>query len=373
MSKRRGQIQVQFNWIFVLIVGGLILLFFLGVVRTQKKLSDTKISATISTDLRAILSGVEVSTQTAALIDIPKTEIDFNCEGYSVGGLAGMRPTASFSPNVIKGNRLMSWAVPWSVPYRIMNFVYLTTPEVRYIIVDDNDGDSESLADKLEAVLPQKIIEEEDNDRIMMNKELITSAEVSSITDKNNYKVRVVFFTDTLNDLQSDSTPNELKYLEGDLTAINVKVTSGGVDGYGQITFYKQDGGNFGYAKTTALDSTTDYLGLQSLIAAVFAEDIESYNCNMQRAFKKFEFMTGIYESRTTELKDNPPDLTCVSAYPDAVNYLTIIKDKTGDLSEVLDSSDIKEIYDKVYLESDLDSLVNSNDRVQKLSCPEIY
>jgi hypothetical protein len=185
--------------------------------------------------------------------------------------------------------------------------------------------------------------------------------------------VRVVFFTDTLNDLQSDSTPNELKYLEGDLTAINVKVTSGGVDGYGQITFYKQDGGNFGYAKTTALDSTTDYLGLQSLIAAVFAEDIESYNCNMQRAFKKFEFMTGIYESRTTELKDNPPDLTCVSAYPDAVNYLTIIKDKTGDLSEVLDSSDIKEIYDKVYLESDPDSLVNSNDRVQKLSCPEIY
>tara|TARA_Y100000310_G_scaffold140596_1_gene140030 strand:- start:85 stop:1191 length:1107 start_codon:yes stop_codon:yes gene_type:complete len=368
MSKKRGQIQVQFNWIFILIVGALILLFFLGVVRTQKKLSDTKISATISTDLRAILSGVEVSTQTAALIDIPKTEIDFNCEGYSVGGLAGMRPTASFSPNVIKGNRLMSWAVPWSVPYRIMNFVYLTTPEIRYIIVDDDDADPDSLADKLEAALPQKIIEEEDNDRIMMNKEVVN--DLVGIEDKNNYKVRVVFFTDTLNDLQSDTTPSELQYLKGDLTAINVKVTSGGINGYGQITFYKQDGTSFDYVKTTAVDSTTDYLGLQSLIAAVFAEDIDSYNCNMKRAFKKMEFMTGIYESRTTELKDNHPDPTCTLTYLGAAGYLTTIKSKAGDLSEVLDSSDINDIYDKVY---DVDSLNNSNDRAQKLSCPEIY
>jgi len=372
MSKKRGVIEVQFNWIFILIIGGLILVFFLGVVRTQKKVAETKISVTISTDLRAILSGVEVSTQTASLIDIPKTEIEYDCLGYSVGGVAGMRPIASFSPNIIKGNNLLSWTLPWSVPYRVMNFIYLTSPEVRYIIVDDDDADPGSLANELNESLPENYVIEDGQEKLLMNKELITISDWVSnrdteIIDKNHYKVRLIFFGTDLLDALNKDTPNELAQLGEDLTAISVLPSPGlGLDGHGEITFYKQ-----GSLDEFEEDSTTYYLGKASLIAAIFAEDIESYNCNMQRAFKKFGFITDIYLKRTIELKDyyyyesiNP---SCESTYSSAKPKLEDIKDKTVILSEELNPTDIENIYNEI------SSIVNENDKAQKLSCPEIY
>jgi hypothetical protein len=338
-------------------------------------MAETKISVTISTDLRAILSGVEVSTQTAALIDIPKTEIDFNCEGYSVGGLAGMRPTASFSPNVIKGNRLMSWAVPWSVPYRIMNFVYLTSPEVRYIIVDDSGViDDDSLADQLYAALPQKTVTEDGQENVLINKNIITS--VTTITDLNNYKVRFVFFSDP-----SSYSPTDLLDSKHDITAIWIKPESllpseKKLKGYGTVTYYS------GSAATsfTLVDSTY-YLGLPSLLATVFAEDIESYNCNMQRAFKRMEFITDIYLERTKDLHGyyalNYPSSSCLSPYSltDAQDRLGWIKTDANELfNRGLASSQIINIYTKAYSEiSGNLGLSKLNDMAQQLSCPEIY
>ena len=367
MSKKRGVIEIQFNWIFVLIVGGLIILFFLGVVRTQKKVAETKISATISTDLRAILSGVEVSTQTASLIDIPKTEIEFDCEGYRVGGIGGMRPIASFSPNLIKSNKLMSWAVPWSVPYRVMNLVYLTSPDVRYIIVDDSGavGD-DSLADKLYSTLPQDLVVEDGQERLLMNKEIILDGVDPG--DKNNYKVRYVFFKN--NPSMIPNIPSYFDKLRGDVTAIEIgPIPAGSLEGYGKIIFYKQESGAFDFAKSDETESTIYYFGKPSLIAAIFAEDVDSYTCNMQRAFKKLWFITKIYLDRTNALKnslDLPMD--CDSSYTPGIGFLETIRDNA-----VLSSQGPLISADILPISNATPSLADKNDMAQKLSCPEIY
>jgi len=60
--KKKGVIEVQFNWIFILIIGAIILFFFFSIVKTQKTVSEKKISTTVRRDIRAILTGAGVST-----------------------------------------------------------------------------------------------------------------------------------------------------------------------------------------------------------------------------------------------------------------------------------------------------------------------
>ena len=65
---KRAAIEVQFNWIFILIIGGIILMFFFGIVKSQKTVSEKKISGTVRRDMRAILTGSGISAGTASLI-----------------------------------------------------------------------------------------------------------------------------------------------------------------------------------------------------------------------------------------------------------------------------------------------------------------
>ena len=41
MNSKKGVIEVQFNWIFVLIIGSVILILITGVVIKQKNISET--------------------------------------------------------------------------------------------------------------------------------------------------------------------------------------------------------------------------------------------------------------------------------------------------------------------------------------------
>jgi hypothetical protein len=193
---------------------------------------------------------------------------------------------------------------------------------------------------------------------------------VTTITDLNNYKVRFVFFSDP-----SSYSPTDLLDSKHDITAIKIVPTEDGIKGYGTVEYYSSSGTSF-----TLVDSTY-YLGLPSLLATVFAEDIESYNCNMQRAFKRMEFITDIYLERTKDLHGyyalNYPSSSCLSPYSltDAQDRLGWIKTDANELfNRGLASSQIINIYTKAYSEiSGNLGLSKLNDMAQQLSCPEIY
>jgi hypothetical protein len=56
MRGKKGDIELQFNWIFVFIVGTLILAAAAGFVATQKKNSDTLVSGQIIRFVRSVLT-----------------------------------------------------------------------------------------------------------------------------------------------------------------------------------------------------------------------------------------------------------------------------------------------------------------------------
>ena len=77
MDMKKGVIEVQFNWIFVLIVGAIILAFFVSIVMKQKDLSSGRLGTKLATDLETITTGAEVSVGTAQLIKVPNSLIEF--------------------------------------------------------------------------------------------------------------------------------------------------------------------------------------------------------------------------------------------------------------------------------------------------------
>ena len=74
MSKK-GIVEIQFNWVLILAVGAVILLFFSVVIMKQKSISEVSISSIILKNLEGILSGAEVSIGTVNSVAIPKTKI----------------------------------------------------------------------------------------------------------------------------------------------------------------------------------------------------------------------------------------------------------------------------------------------------------
>ena len=137
---KKAMIEIQFHWIFILIVGAVILLFFATMIYRQKTVSETGISADVLVNLESIISGSMISTKTLNLLDIPKgTEISYkDCNQYEVGPYNKQTGTiVMFAPKKIAGRKLVTWALDWNVPYRVTNFLYLTSDDVRYILVDD--------------------------------------------------------------------------------------------------------------------------------------------------------------------------------------------------------------------------------------------
>jgi len=288
--KKRGQFEIQFNWIFVLAAGVLILLFASVFVLKQKDISDRSVDQSVSNSLKAIIAGAEASTDTLNFVDIPKVKIEFECGKYRVGSASkSFQIMSVFAPSKIESNKLLTWTLDWNIPYRVTNFLYLTSPNVRYILVGD---DTDNLAYKVNKSMPKEL-----------NKEWITPGDIGTVNDKNDAKVRFVFF----NRNKEDSVVLKFsKMREEDVTALEVF----GDGNKGDVEFFEKKGNNF------ESKGSSYYLRLPSLIGAVFTEDLELYNCVMDSAFKKLNIVTKIYKKKTGNLAghyNNEGDTVCAN------------------------------------------------------------
>ena len=58
--KKKAIMETQFVWIFILVVGAVILIFFVGVSKSQRESSEVKSSGVFSKEFDAILSGIGI-------------------------------------------------------------------------------------------------------------------------------------------------------------------------------------------------------------------------------------------------------------------------------------------------------------------------
>ncbi len=352
-KNKRGQIDVQFNWIFVLLIGALILSFFVGVAMWYKGTQEQKITGEIVLQLESLMKTAQESPKTAMTTTLPDITLSFTCSPYdcstfgcpsefSGGGIARSTETqVLFSLGELEGTNLITWSLEWALPYKIANFLYVTTDAVRYIIVYDDAHSNAAYA--VNTLLAE-------NSYITKETVKVDSGSAFTITNKNDAYVRIIAFLDAnslptsaIEDALGAQTEKEKKW---DIVYVDDNEDSG------EITFY---------------DGTAEYVGLPLLVGALFSANKDFYSCNVQKALYQAQFVGAVYSARTAQLHtafDADPELSYCTYY-----FEQTIQDKIETIPEALDPEDT----DIVALRDAVTTLEENNKYAQIKGCPRVY
>ena len=336
---RKAFVEVQFNWVFVLIVGAIILIFFVSIVNSQKKQSDKNLAFDVLSNIDLILSSGLTVPKTGQIFDMPRLEFDSDCNSLTVFGVTRQFPDKIvFAPSKLKGLKLVVWSQDWNVPFKVTNFLYITTSDVRYIFVKPT-GD----ASKVELLY---------NNTPNITKDLVT--DLSGLVDKNNYKIRIVYFGSEIpTNPQLPSSSFITKMANEDVTAVLVNPTGK------YVNFYKKNGNNF-------VQSGNNYYYLEdpSIYGAIFAENEEVYVCSMEKAFKRLYYVSKILSERETALKSAYGGSICQGLRAD--NQMNSIKTSAY-------NANVSKQDEFISIGTSESELIASNQNNLENSCPSIY
>ena len=333
--KNKKAFEIQFNWLFILIAGAAIILFFATIIIKQKNVSETSAKATVLKSIEAIITGASASIDTTNIIPITNSNIEIDCNRVSLGDVSKQyQNLILFAPSLVKGDRIITQTLPFNAPYRATNFLYTTSPQLRYIIIGNNN-----LAKLVNKSLPSDL-----------KKEFYESE--PQIKNSNNYKIKFIIFGDMI------EFPKELeKSQDSDVTVVRID----GNTESGTLEFYQKDGDSWEYKGTSI------YIGKASLLGAVYADTINIYECNMQNAFTRLKLATQIYIGRTTKLMQNEAnsnkELQCNQFYNTALTYLNRILGASNNFNQ----ENANSIVDSAR------ELANNNLDAQTHSCALIY
>ncbi|MEE9525082.1 MAG: hypothetical protein V3V78_00565 [Candidatus Woesearchaeota archaeon] len=307
LKSKKAQISTQFAWIFILIAGAIILIFFISLVFKQKEISETRLSATVLSQLETILVGSGLSSGTVNVIDMPETELNFVCDedGFSEFAIEGTVLTKEtptqviFTPEKIKGRQIITWALSFDAPFKTTNFLYLSDPTTKYVFVTPN-----TFAQEIMQNFPAEFKPE--------------STTLSSINPQGYNKIKLIFSASN----PPDTIPDNLE----DIDVSAIKLTSN------SIIFYKTKRSSF------EQEDTISYIDEPSLYGAIFAEDQTSYECNMRKAFKRLNLVAQVYEYRKEDIELDSSFL-CKAIYQNSVGALSLLINNANACNEHLNNN----------------------------------
>jgi len=331
MKLKRGVISLQFNWIFVLVAGTIILVLITGIMIKQSNLSKVSLNILILNNLDNIFSSLESNEGLVYEVKIPESKLEFACNSYSIEGISKqLDGVVIFSPSILEGKIIISTTIDWKIPFKATNFVYLSNPDRRYIFVSGDE-----FARSIYDLIPNEI-----------EKDIYSNQ--NQIVGKNDVNVRIIFFEDYIENI---NIPFAFNSGRESITALKV---SGDKD-KGSIDFFDVQDNIF------VLKGTSYYARNEGLLGAVFSDDVSKYECVMVNAFKKLELVSQVYESKAKNLMITFVDHECEQYYDSAA--ISVIKESSRVFSfSMIDSIDIN-----------AKNLELQNNQLKNLSCPLIY
>ncbi|MEK6969881.1 MAG: hypothetical protein AABW48_05630 [Nanoarchaeota archaeon] len=284
--KKKGQVELTFNWIYVALAGAIILLFFVGIVIRQAKVSEEQLSGEVVRILDSILSGASVSEKTKNSVEaggLSDYVIYFDCnEGVGEFGLKGKPARMQnsidplFAPKEIQSSFILFWSLPYHLPFKVIDFLFVTAPNVKYYLVGN---DEEFVNEFLDSTAG---LEQEG-----FNREYV--ADLNDLKAEGKIKVRVVD-VDGLQVPEKGIPAGLNLFSDEDVSAIAF------IGGTNLANFYQKEGNlwkklNKEPVEIISLDEERN----AAKYAAIFTESAELYTCNMKKAFDRLEILTEVY------------------------------------------------------------------------------
>lgn len=142
MSK--GQIEVTFNWLFVMIAGAAIMFFFYNLINFEVDSTRDQIDRTVSERVRSVFSSLGSTSDSFQIQRGFSQVLEFSClENSHRFGIQGassdveLRSELVFTPPLLGGGELLSSSKSLRIPYKVENVVYLADRSTRYIFIND--------------------------------------------------------------------------------------------------------------------------------------------------------------------------------------------------------------------------------------------
>jgi hypothetical protein len=302
--KKQAQIQVTFNWMYVLIAGAVILLFFVGIVFRQKAASEERLAGDVVRILDSIFTAAGVSEKTKNSIDtsgLIDYRLYFQCDnGVSEFGIRDQPARTEnalnpvFAPLELQTAQIITWSLPYQLPYKVTDLLFVTSINTQYYVVGNGNG------------FATEFVEAADFPNIHES----SAAEINEVNPGNNFQLRIVDVDG--NFIQAGApVPSNLANLDR-LSAVSFQGD--------QINYYQKNTGG-----TWTWLNANNPLTLVSLgeerdaakYAAIFAGDDVTYQCNMQKAYQRLSFINEVYVEKVKELDAHystqiPPNAECL-------------------------------------------------------------
>jgi hypothetical protein len=293
MSK--GQVSSGFNYIFALVIGGIIFMFFIGFAYKFMGFAGSLSAGELVNALDDEFSAFAASDSAEKSIELTK-ESEFKVfEGQLLsGGMSRDINHMIYSPFEVKGRELFIATKSLELPYRIGNVFYIADGRTIYILVYDSN--SESIVGELTSsynAIPTNF----PTQTVSVN-DLSNVKGIKTVTDQYE-NVRFVFFT------RVD------EYVEGisqNFESYEIIEISSSLDdySYGEVTFSSGD--------------SSIYLGYPMLIGAMIS-DYDAYNYNLNSLFEKMGSVTSVYYDKARFLSVRLPECDYAGVQSALTNY----------------------------------------------------
>lgn len=301
---KKSAIEIQFNWIFVMIAGIVIFIFIISVLMKQSEESNTKISQDVLKQISTNIKAKQQLSNTFTELEIPRTTMTFTCDDTDL--ISDFKISDSqreqlpveiiFAPREFNTQILKIWTQDFSVPFIVTRFIYITTPGTVFIIYNSSE-DVNIYARAVYDEFPSNITRKYAENSMALDK-IIKSYKSYKIICFDNY---------------CPTTPaNKYNYIK--IIPNNQDIFS-----YGTISFSSGLGGS----------NDISYMGKASLFGALFSDNRNYYECQMKRAFNQFEIKRTLHETRIylmeSDLSSNNP--SCVPLLASPKSTLSNMKD----------------------------------------------
>jgi len=287
---KSGQIEVTFNWVYILIAGAIILLFFIGIVVKQKTVSEERLAIDVVDLMDSIFTGASVSEKTKQPLDtsgLADYTLFFDCsEGVGTFGIKDQAASQEnaiqplFAPHELQTSRLLLWSLPYYLPYKVIDFLFVTSINTKYILI----GNTPFAEEFLEATEPDQAL------KWLLNRELIQLQDLNKIDPGNNFQVRLIDLNGLVNTLP---VPEKLQFLDDDKVTMVAFLDDGK-----KVNYYQKEDNTWKWLNRKEGPIQIISLGGEkdaAKYAAIFSADDKVYKCNMGKAFQRLEYLTEIY------------------------------------------------------------------------------
>ncbi len=346
----RGQFELQFNWVFILIAGAVILAFFFSIIIKQQNLSEQRLAITLVNELDSITTSASVAKGAAQQLDLPKAGIDFACTddcacAMSVGKVTrDYKDKLIFAPKRIEGDSVLFWTLDWKVPFRAVNFLFSTNERIKYFFVEDDSQESQQLLAKVKALIPKTV-----NAEFITISDVDCNANPDCVTNENYVQTKFVFLNinPEFGGLQLDDS-----FSDTQIGAVLISPND--------VTFFKRKN-----LRSFEFDAERSYyVGDAGLFAAIFAEDEPMFRCNMQEASRRLSAVSGVIAARMETFRGDADLIARGCPYnPSTIDSLkTLALVQSNGLTQ-----DINGVRDL------MSTLTMENDALLRQSCPTLY